>query len=107
MRRVRLKVFPSIFRWTSAGFARWMTTQVIWTARGFGKYRDGCLFVCEVRTAASGTLNYSEEAGNEVVLQQTLGEGVTKLLSLRSSATSATSPCFRPGPTSWAAELVG
>ena len=56
--------------------------QSLWTDRGFVKHRREYFFVFEIVTAASGTLIYSEESNNEVVLEHTLGEKVTKLADL-------------------------
>lgn len=56
----------------------------LWAQHGFEKYRAEYVFVFDVVTAASGTLIYSEDRKNEVVLSHTLGAGVSKVLDLAS-----------------------
>lgn len=56
----------------------------IWTARGYIKFLKDYIFVYQVVNAASGTLIYSEDSRNEVILKHTLAEGVTKLADLGS-----------------------
>lgn len=56
----------------------------IWINRGYVKFLRHYIFVYDVLSAASGTLIYSEDAKNEVVLKHTLGEAVTKLVDLAS-----------------------
>jgi hypothetical protein len=56
----------------------------LWGQYGFEKYRDEYVFVFDVVTAASGTLIYSEDRKNEVVLSHKLGAGVSKVLDLAS-----------------------
>lgn len=58
--------------------------QEIWAERGYTKFRREYVFVYEVVTAASGTVIYSEDAKNEVVLAHSLGQAVTKLADLGS-----------------------
>lgn len=58
--------------------------EQIWSDRGYVKHRDGYVFVFEVLAAASGTLIYSQDSKNEVVLKHTLGNPVTKLADLGS-----------------------
>jgi hypothetical protein len=56
----------------------------LWTQHGFEKYRDEYVFVFEVVTAASGTIIYSHDRNNEVVLAHKLGAGVSKVVDLAS-----------------------
>lgn len=56
----------------------------IWTTGGYVNFLKDYIFVYDVVSAASGTLLYSEESKNEVVLRHTLGEKVTKLVDLGS-----------------------
>jgi hypothetical protein len=56
----------------------------IWNTRGYAKFPRDYIFVYEVLSAASGTLVYSLESKNEVILRHTLGEPVTKLADLAS-----------------------
>lgn len=56
----------------------------VWNEYGFSKYNDEYIFIYQVVTAASGTLVYSHEGSNTVVLEHTMGEGVTKVLDLAS-----------------------
>jgi hypothetical protein len=58
--------------------------QELWTERGYAKFRREYVFVFEVVTAASGTVIYSQDAKNEVVLSHALGAPVTKLADLGS-----------------------
>lgn len=58
----------------------------IWINRGYVKYPKDYIFVYSVVTAASGTLIYSRDSRNEVVLKHTLGESVTKLADLASGS---------------------
>jgi len=56
----------------------------IWVDRGYVKFLGDYVFVYNVVTAASGTLIYSEQSKNEVVLKHTLGDPVTGLAALAS-----------------------
>lgn len=56
----------------------------IWSDKGYVNFLEDYIFVFEVVTAASGTLIYSEEANNEVVLKHTLDNAVTKVVDLAS-----------------------
>jgi hypothetical protein len=56
----------------------------IWVDRGYSKFWKEYIFLFDVVTAASGTLIYSEESKNEVVLKHTLNESVTKIADLGS-----------------------
>lgn len=56
----------------------------IWTNRGFVNFLKHYVFVYDVVSAASGTLIYSEDSNNQVVLKHKLGEKVTKLADLGS-----------------------
>lgn len=56
----------------------------IWTDRGFMKYRREYVFVYQIVTAASGTVIYSEESKNEVVLKHKLGEPLGGMAELAS-----------------------
>lgn len=56
----------------------------IWTTRGFDKFNTKYIFVYGVLTAASGTLIYSEESGNEVVLKHKLNIPIGKIADLGS-----------------------
>lgn len=58
----------------------------IWTDRGFVNFRHDYIFVYEVVTAASGTLIYSEDSNNQVVLSHTLNKKVAKVADLGSGA---------------------
>lgn len=98
--------------------------KAIWTDRGFMKYRREYFLVFEALTAASGTLIYSMEKSNEVVLQHTLGTPVTKVADLGSGKfeyvsntrqtleiirTTAHRPLFRAFRfrSSWKPEILG
>ncbi|MGH9868498.1 MAG: hypothetical protein ACREAA_10095 [Candidatus Polarisedimenticolia bacterium] len=58
--------------------------QKIWTKRKYDKYRREYYFVFQTVTAASGTLLFSEDRNNEVVLTHKAGEPVTKIADLAS-----------------------
>jgi hypothetical protein len=58
--------------------------KATWTDRGYIKYLKDYIFVYQVVNAASGTLIYSEDSKNEVVLKHTLNEAVGKLGDLGS-----------------------
>ncbi len=55
-----------------------------WTKRGYVNYLKDYIFIYSVVSAASGTVVYSEDSKNEVVLKHTLGEAVTKIVDLAS-----------------------
>jgi hypothetical protein len=54
----------------------------IWLDNGFDKYNDKYIFVFGVVTAASGTLVYSHESKNEVVLKHKLNTPIGKVADL-------------------------
>jgi hypothetical protein len=56
----------------------------MWQDQGYVHFRKEYVFVYDVVTAGSGTLVYSEEGKNEVVLKHALGEKVTKIADLGS-----------------------
>jgi len=56
----------------------------LWIENAFDKYRKDYLFVFDVVYAASGTLIFSEERNNDVVLRHVLGEEVKRLSDLGS-----------------------
>jgi hypothetical protein len=56
----------------------------LWSDKAFDKFAREYIFVYEVVHAASGTLVYSEESRNQVVLKHTLDEPVTSLAALGS-----------------------
>lgn len=56
----------------------------IWNAQGFTKFYKEYVVVFDIITAASGTLIYSEDKNNEVVLRHKLGTPVKKLADLGS-----------------------
>jgi hypothetical protein len=56
----------------------------IWNAQGFTKFYKEYVVVFDIITAASGTLIYSEDKNNEVVLRHKLGAPVKKLADLGS-----------------------
>jgi len=56
----------------------------IWTDNDFINFPKNYIFVFEIVTAASGTLIYSEEANNEVVLKHSLEGPVSKIADLGS-----------------------
>jgi len=56
----------------------------IWTDQGYAKFYKEYVLVFEVVTAASGTLVYSEDRNNEVVLRHKLGVAVKKIADLGS-----------------------
>lgn len=56
----------------------------IWVDNGYDKFRSDYVFVFAVTTAASGTLLYSVERNNEVVLEQSGGQPVNKIADLAS-----------------------
>jgi hypothetical protein len=58
--------------------------KAIWTDNGFDKYRDSYVFIFSVVTAASGTLVYSVDKSNEVVLKNKLNQKVAKISDLAS-----------------------
>jgi hypothetical protein len=58
--------------------------QAIWKARKYDKYRREYFLVFETVTAGSGTLIFSEQKNNEVVLKHKLGSKVTKVADLAS-----------------------
>ena len=58
--------------------------QQMWNDQGYVKFLKEYIFVYEIVTAASGSLIYSEDSKNEVVLKHTLDEKVTKLADLGS-----------------------
>ena len=56
----------------------------IWTDKGYIKFNKKYLFVFEVVTAASGTLIYSEESKNQVVLKHKFDKAIGKIADLGS-----------------------
>lgn len=56
----------------------------IWLERGYDKFHEKYIFVFEVMTAASGTLIYSEDSKNEVLLKHKFDTPVTNFLELGS-----------------------
>src|SRR5688572_4571589 len=58
----------------------------IWNAQGFTKFYKEYVLVFDVVTAGSGTLIYSEDKNNEVVLRHKLGTPVKKLADLGSGS---------------------
>jgi hypothetical protein len=56
----------------------------LWNAQGYSQYYKEYVLVFEVVTAASGTLIYSEDRNNEVVLRHKLGAAVKKIADLGS-----------------------
>ena len=56
----------------------------LWNAQGYSKYYKEYVLVFEIVTAASGTLIYSEDRNNEVVLRHKLGAAVKKIADLGS-----------------------
>jgi hypothetical protein len=56
----------------------------LWAQHGFEKFREEYVFVFEVVTAASGTIIYSQDRKNEVVLAHKLGAGVSRVVDLAS-----------------------
>ena len=56
----------------------------IWRDKGYDRFRTDYIFVYDIMTAASGTLIYTEERNNEIVLTHKLGQKVTKVLDLAS-----------------------
>lgn len=56
----------------------------IWLDNGFDRFLQDYIFVFAVTTAASGTLLYSVERNNEVVLEQSEGAAVKKIADLAS-----------------------
>lgn len=58
--------------------------QKVWKARRYDKYLREYYLVFETVTAASGTLIFSEDRNNEVVLRHKMGSKVTKIADLAS-----------------------
>jgi len=56
----------------------------LWTTRGYVKFLRYYIFVYDVVTAASGSIVYSEESNNEVVLEHILGDKVGAIADLGS-----------------------
>lgn len=56
----------------------------IWIDRGYEKFKKKYIFVFGVVTAASGTLIYSEESKNEVILKHKFDKPISKFADLGS-----------------------
>lgn len=68
----------------------------LWESKGFVKFNTKYIFVFEVVTAASGTLIYSEEKNNQVVLRHKFDKPIKNVADLGSGEFEYVSNTKRP-----------